>query len=149
MRMNAIFSCYYTVMSGSQQIHLVPIGKKHKMLAFYRSLANIDTTFRSTVHIIQLAILCKSSDIRHFGYGPDLKPQIPDLVLLENDGIFIEKLGMCMKGTLAFVVADNLRAHSIGGFIEFFWARPQLSILHVSWLTPCCICREHRSRCEK
>lgn len=49
-----------------------------------------------------------------------LKPVINDLVILEQSGIFLSKLGRTVKGTVQCVVADNLGAHSIAGFVENF-----------------------------
>lgn len=34
--------------------------------------------------------------------------------------MFVEKLGCCVKGTVLYVAADNLAAHSLGGFQESF-----------------------------
>lgn len=50
-----------------------------------------------------------------------LEPLIADLITLEQHGVFVEKLGKTLKGTLQRVIADNLGAHSIAGFVEFFW----------------------------
>ncbi len=49
-----------------------------------------------------------------------LEPLIDDLVTLERHGLFIEKLGKTVKGTVQCIVADNLGAHSIAGFVENF-----------------------------
>lgn len=43
-----------------------------------------------------------------------------DLNILEKDGVYIETLGNCLKGTVYAVVADNLAAHGLGGFNESF-----------------------------
>lgn len=45
---------------------------------------------------------------------------INDLVILEQSGIFVSKLGRTVKGTVQCVVTDNLVAHSIAGFVENF-----------------------------
>lgn len=39
---------------------------------------------------------------------------------MEQSGIFLSKLGRTVKGTVQCVVADNLGAHSIAGFVENF-----------------------------
>lgn len=49
-----------------------------------------------------------------------LEPLLKDLVHLEEEGLFIPALGKKIKGTIVSVVADNLGAHSIGGFVESF-----------------------------
>jgi hypothetical protein len=98
--------------------------KKHKVLAFYWSMLNIDSKYRSALHTIQLAILCNANDVReHFGYADILRPLLHDLSLLEDHSVYIGKLGQCLKGVLVYVSADNLGAHSIGGFVENFSRR--------------------------
>lgn len=47
-----------------------------------------------------------------------LKPVINDLVILEQSGLFLTKLGRTVKGTDQCVVADNLGAHSIAGLLK-------------------------------
>lgn len=49
-----------------------------------------------------------------------LEPLLRDLKCLEDDGIFVPSMGKVVKGTVFSVVADNLGAHSIGGFVENF-----------------------------
>lgn len=39
---------------------------------------------------------------------------------MEEEGVFISLLGKNVRGTVQCVVADNLGAHSIGGFVESF-----------------------------
>ena len=51
-----------------------------------------------------------------------LEPMRKDLKSFEDDGIFVPSLGKVLKGTVLAVVADNLGAHSIGGFVESFSA---------------------------
>ncbi|XP_051813200.1 uncharacterized protein LOC127536542 isoform X4 [Acanthochromis polyacanthus] len=45
---------------------------------------------------------------------------VPDLKTLEDHGVYVPLLGTSLKGTVHSVVADNLGAHSIAGFIESF-----------------------------
>ncbi|XP_060771467.1 uncharacterized protein LOC132882224 isoform X2 [Neoarius graeffei] len=100
-----------------------PLGtskKKHKMSAVYWVIANVPSKYRSTLHSIQLAVLCKTSDVKEYGYAKILHPLIQDLVSLEQHGVYVEKLGACVKGTVLHVAADNLAAHSLAGFFESF-----------------------------
>lgn len=46
-----------------------------------------------------------------------------DLITLEQNRVFVSKLGKTLKGTMQCVVADNLGAHSIAGFVESFSGR--------------------------
>ena len=100
-----------------------PLGtskKKHKMCAVYWVIANVPSKYRSTLHSIQLAILCKTTHVKEYGYSKILHPLIQDLVSLEQQGLYVENLGACVKGTVLYVAADNLAAHSLAGFFESF-----------------------------
>lgn len=100
-----------------------PLGtskKKHKLNAVYWVIANLPSKYRSTLHSIQLALLCKASDVKEYGYAKIFHPLVKDLVYLEQHGIYVEKLGACIKGTVLYVAADNLAAHSLAGFFESF-----------------------------
>ncbi len=100
-----------------------PLGtsrKKHKITAVYWVLANVPPLLRSSLTSIFLAILCKANDIKQYGYSTVLEPLLKDLASLEEKGLNIPSLGRRVKGTVCSVVADNLGAHSIGGFIKSF-----------------------------
>lgn len=100
-----------------------PLGtsrKKHKITAVYWVLANVPPLLRSSLISIYLAILCKADHIKQFGYSVVLEPLLKDLASLEEEGLYIPSLGKRVKGTVYSVVADNLGAHSIGGFVESF-----------------------------
>lgn len=100
-----------------------PLGtsrKKHKITAVYWVLANVPPLLRSSLTSIYLAILCKANDIKEFGYSAVLEPLLKDLASLEEEGLYVPSLGTRVKGTVYCVVADNLGAHSIGGFVESF-----------------------------
>ena len=99
-----------------------PLGtsrKKHKITAVYWVLADVPSVLRSTLNSIFLSILCKAVDVKRFGYNTVLEPLLKDLVVLE-EGLFVPALGRRVKGTVFSVVADNLGAHSMGGFVESF-----------------------------
>lgn len=92
-----------------------PLGtsnKKHKMSAVYWVIANVASNYRSTLH--------SASDLKEYGYAKILHPLIQDLLSLEQHGVYVEKLGACIKGTVLYVAADNLAAHSLTGFFESF-----------------------------
>uniref|UniRef100_A0A8C7WUQ7 C2H2-type domain-containing protein n=1 Tax=Oryzias sinensis TaxID=183150 RepID=A0A8C7WUQ7_9TELE len=100
-----------------------PLGTsklKHKMCAIYWVIANIPAKYRSTLNSIQLALLCNTSTVKECGYAKVLQPLIYDLKLLEQNGVYLEQLGESVKGTVLYVVADNLGAHSLAGFLESF-----------------------------
>lgn len=75
---------------------------------------------RSTLNSVYLALLCKSVDIKRFGYDEVVAPLMKDLAILERDGVYIFSVGQNVKGSLFRVVADNLGAHSISGLVESF-----------------------------
>lgn len=100
-----------------------PLGtsrKKHKLTAVYWVLGNLHPKYRSSLYSSQLALLFKANSVKDHGYGEILRPLIRDLVFLEQQGIYVEQLGATDKGTVLFVAADNLAAHSLGGFFESF-----------------------------
>lgn len=100
-----------------------PLGtsrKKHKITAVYWVFGNIPHMSRSTLNSVYLALLCKSVDIKRFGYDEVLAPLIKDLAILERDGVYISPVGQNVKGSVFCVVADNLGAHSISGLVESF-----------------------------
>lgn len=102
-----------------------PLGtsrKIHKMCSIYWVFADLQPKYRSALHVIQLAALCKVPDIERCGYQRALKPLLNDLCTLEKDGVFIECLGESVRGTVSCVVSDNLAAHALAGFMQSFRA---------------------------
>lgn len=118
-----------------------PLGtsrKKHKMFALYWVIANLPSKDRSSLHLIQLAILCRASTLKQRGYKDVLSSLVQDLETLEKHGVYIEQLGDCVKGTVLFVSADNLGAHSLAGLQESF------TVEH-----PCWFCFAKRSEIQE
>ncbi len=73
-----------------------PLGtskKKHKLCSIYWVLANLPSEHRSSLHCIQLAILCKASVVKQYGHADVLHPLVQDLVTLEKHGVYVEQLG--------------------------------------------------------
>ena len=100
-----------------------PLGtsrKKHKVCGVYWTLSNLPLKLLSELNSINVAILCKTADVKAYGYAKVLEPLLQDLVKLEQEGVFISALDKKVKGTVLCVVADNLGAHGIGGFVESF-----------------------------
>lgn len=94
--------------------------KIHKILGVYCILGNLPPGSHSSMSAIHLAALININDVKHYGYEKVLEPLVDDLVTLEQHGVFISKLGKTIKGTVQCIVADNLGAHSIAGFVENF-----------------------------
>lgn len=100
-----------------------PLGtsrKKHKVCGVYWVLANLPRKYKSSLSSIYLALLCKTEHIKIYGYNSVLEPLIKDIQYLETVGVFVEKLACNVKGTILYVAADNLAAHSLGGFQKSF-----------------------------
>lgn len=100
-----------------------PLGtsrKKHKLCAVYWTLGNLPPGCSSSLSSIYLALLCKSDYVKTFGYEKIFEPLLRDVVILEQQGLYIPHLGVFIKGTIQCVVADNLGAHGLAGFVESF-----------------------------
>ena len=68
---------------------------------------------------IYLACLCHSNDVKSYGYGAILEPLINDLEVLEQQGLYVQKLGTTVRGTVLYV-QTTWGAHSLAGFQENF-----------------------------
>ncbi len=90
------------------------------MCAVYWVIANIPAKNRSTLNSIQLARLYNTFTVKECGYAKVLQSLIYDLKSLEQNGVYPEQLGESVKGTVLYVSADNLDAHSLAGFLESF-----------------------------
>ncbi|XP_070410106.1 uncharacterized protein [Nothobranchius furzeri] len=102
-----------------------PLGtsrRKHKLCGIYWTLSNLHPASQSALSSIYLTIMCKSDDVKNYGYERIMQPLLQDVITLEEDGIFVPLLGKCVKGTIQVVAADNLSAHSLAGFNESFSA---------------------------
>lgn len=77
-----------------------PLGttkKKHKPCAVYWVLANLP---HSSLSSIYLAVLCKSNDVKTYGYGKVLEPLLRDPRTLEELGVYAPLVGVYVKGTV-------------------------------------------------
>lgn len=62
----------------------------------------------SSLHTIQLALPCKTNVVKKHGYSKILHHIIEDLKCLEQQGVYVEQLGSCVRGCVLHVIADNL-----------------------------------------
>lgn len=85
----------------------------------YWFFASLPSKYRSALHTIQLALLCKIADLKKSGYKAVFSPLLNDINILE-EGVSIESLGQNVRGTVFCVSADNLAAHGLRGFTESF-----------------------------
>lgn len=81
-------------------------------------MGNLPASCHSLLSNIYLAALIHSEDVKSYGFDTVLKPLVDDLITLEQQGLFIAKLGRTLKGFVHCVVADNLGAHGIAVFVE-------------------------------
>ena len=98
-----------------------PLGtsrKTHKLCAVYWGLSNLPPGSHSSLTSIYLAVLCKTDNVKSYGYGKVLEPLICDLRSLEVDGIFVPQLGTSLKGTVQTIAADNLGAHGLQALLR-------------------------------
>lgn len=88
----------------------------HKMSCFYWTLLNIHPSHRSQLQAIQPCILISYLDMKEFTLEKTIKPLIDDIKILEDTGIFVEKLDTFVKGSVAYLSGDNLSGNTFGGF---------------------------------
>ena len=118
-----------------------PLGtsaKKHKLCAIYFSIGNIPYYLQSKLYTIQLISLFPSRLVKKIGYEILLKQLVNDLKSLE-EGVDIDTpLGVTkFHASISLLIADNLAAHEIGGFVASFSAfrRTQKTNRVNSWVT--------------
>ncbi len=58
--------------------------------------------------------------MKAYGYRKIFEPLVNDLIILEQQGVFFNHLKTFIRGTVQYVVADNLGAHALAGFVENF-----------------------------
>jgi hypothetical protein len=93
-------------------------AKKHKMIAMYYTLGTIPAWNRTKVDTLQLIMTIRSEDYKLFPQSQCYKKVLTDLKLLENEGIYID--GEKVLAGVLYYSADNLEAHSLGGFSTNF-----------------------------
>lgn len=77
--------------------------------------------YRSTLHSIQLALLCNTSTVKEYGYKNIMHPLLQDLIHLEQTGLFIDQLGATVKGTV-FLYVFFFESFTVGKFCRFCMA---------------------------
>ncbi|XP_046852978.1 uncharacterized protein LOC124446190 [Xenia sp. Carnegie-2017] len=106
-----------------------PLGAKatvHKLGGFYWILGNIHPKYRSSLKMLNLAILCPVKWIKKYSMAKVLKPLMADVALLESENGVQLNIGQSIRsfeGTLSLVLADNLGSNGIRGFMESFSAK--------------------------
>jgi uncharacterized C2H2 Zn-finger protein len=89
-------------------------SKKHKMIMMYYTLGTIPSWNRTKVDSMQLVLAMRSEDYGIYKQNICYRKVVDELKSLETDGIDIN--GQKQLVGLLFYAADNLEAHSVGGF---------------------------------
>lgn len=100
-----------------------PIGthvKKNKVSVFYFTLGNIPPHLRSSLHVIQLVAIAKTSHARGVNALQNLLADFLHTLNELSVGIDVDLFGtqMRIRGALVFVSADTLASNWLGGFKE-------------------------------
>lgn len=69
---------------------------------------------RSAIDPMQLVVLCREVDIRHFVNDKIFSPLVNDLKEIEQFGFVLDN-GETLQGAVIAIVGDNLGSHSLGG----------------------------------
>ena len=94
-----------------------------QLLAVYYSLGNLDASVRSSIDTIQLVLLCKQKYLKNnVDINKFFHPLIKDLKRIENEGVDLGRNFGVKKGSVVFILGDNLGSHMIGGFTTNFSA---------------------------
>ena len=97
--------------------------RTHKLGALFFSLGNIRPHLRSTLKSIFVLGIGRVEDIKKYGIDAFLSPFVDDLNTLYIDGVSVDidsQHYILFQGVLIAFLADNLAAHSVGGFKESF-----------------------------
>ena len=134
--------------------------RTHKLGALFFSLGNIRPHLRSTLKSIFVLAIGRVEDIKKYGIDTFLSPFVDDLNTLYLDGIsvVVDFQRYVFHGALIAFLADNLAAHSVGGFKESFsWAKricrscmATVSSIQISYCEDDCELRtaaEHERQC--
>jgi len=100
-----------------------PLGTSkgvYKLSAFYWTIANMPLHVKASVNNIQLAVLCRSKFVQHFGLDKVLGQFLQHMSDLECSGVYVDSLGANIRGTISCVCADNLAAHMLFGMSQSF-----------------------------
>nr|XP_055057381.1 uncharacterized protein LOC129441715 [Misgurnus anguillicaudatus] len=92
-----------------------------KLGGIYFTLRNFPPQFNSSLANVHLCALLHSQDIKTYGFGAILEPNVNDIKILETKGI--KGLGGSVRGSIVQVTGDNLGLHCLFVYLESFRAR--------------------------
>jgi hypothetical protein len=99
---------------------LGPNATKHKNLAFYFTIDNLSSNYKSYKDVIQFLALCNSNHIKKHGLKAVADVIFADVNILEQEGIELCNSTQKNYGSIAYIAGDNLNSHMIGGFNSSF-----------------------------
>ena len=127
----------YTMILYSDAIELVnPLGAgkgKHKVIQIFFSLVEIEKSQRSKIDRIMLVAVFKESLIKRFGLQRIYKQLVADLVILEEGVTVHHPYTRIVKCGVLMHPADNLEAHTVGGFSKSFSSRDICRFCHCQY----------------
>ena len=94
-----------------------PLGSakvKHKVSAYYFSFLSLPPKYRRKRHSMHLACLVRDTVQKQVGHAKVLEPLLKEIEEFENIPLICG--GIHFYPRLAFICADNLTAHCLGGF---------------------------------
>ena len=105
----------------------------YKVVQIFYTLANIPKNQRSQVDRIQLAMIFKEKLLKKYSFKTIYKRLVEDLKMLE-DGINVDTPEpSIVKAGLLIHPADNLEAHSLGGFSGSFSSKSICRFCHIQY----------------
>ena len=94
---------------------------KHKIVQLFWTLCEIPRFQRSAIDRLQLGLVFKEKLLRKYSQADIFKSLLEDLSTLETVGVAVkEPFPRHVKAGLLLYSADNLEAHTIGGFSACF-----------------------------
>jgi hypothetical protein len=88
------------------------------MVAVYLALVNLPVHVRMNIDNLQLVLLCRETDLNHFGAEVVFSKLITDLQDMECNGLVVGSERIDVR--LVAVLGDNLGSHWLGGFCTNF-----------------------------
>jgi hypothetical protein len=128
-------SCFFLFHPNALRLHFYfdefevcnPLGSKrgkHKVLAVYFVLGNLDCKYWSEMKFVHLCLLVRYQHLTFYDehYAKVLHPLVEELQVLASEGFNIntDSVSINFRAAIATVSGDNLSAHCIGGFQRHF-----------------------------
>lgn len=91
----------------------------HKVSCFYWQILNLNAHHKSALQSIQPCNIAYCDAVKDY-LNVVFQPLFDDLLKLETEGVYVERINKTLKGTLAIISGDNLSSNLIGGFSNGF-----------------------------